>query len=182
MCDLSRKQIHIISGGILLLAAIAGGIFAAHEEFDHKRSKEWNDYRTEANEIGENVSRTVADTASGADITFTPTTSADSGALSELNAEFQILKGSALLQNTAFKADIATLSGSLKVSLTSNIPDVVKLIQEKAASGESGYFGIDLLRENNQSGGKKDGHGYGHKSDKEGEKSENRDGNEKERE
>ena len=100
----------------------------------------------------------MANTASGADITFTPVTPADSGSISEMNAEFQILRGSALLQNTSYKADMVESSGALRISVTSTIPDVVKLIQSKAITGESGTFGVELLTQSSQSVSSGDGY------------------------
>ena len=155
MCTLSKKHA-AIGSGIVLILAVAGTVLAVYGErfegFSEKRHGYERGFVNERNGgRDENVSRTVADTASGADITFTPASSSDTGAVSaivELGAEFQVMKGSQGFQNSAFKADSSMSGPVLKISVTSNSPDVVRLIQEKAANGESGAFGTDLLGEN----------------------------------
>lgn len=176
----SQKQIVAVCGAALVLCAVivVAAIAERHEGSgrDYGRSSHhesrWN--RSESDgKSGEyarksDIVRTVTNTASGADIVLTPT---ESGALTVLKGEFEVTKGYAAFQNSAFKAEAVESNGSLRVSVTSDLPEVAKLIQWKAASQESGTFGTDLLGESETSSSDE---GYSRGSEK---RSEGRHGN-----
>ena len=78
-------------------------------------------------------------------------TTADTGSIARVNAEFEILKGSAFTQNSAYTISGTKSGNSLKISISSMNSDVVKLIQEDAANGASGLYGISLLETSGRS-------------------------------
>ena len=104
---------------------------------------------TESNDDMKHIQKSATNTASGVEIILS---TADTGSLSRLSAEFEIMKGSSELQNTAFTFIGIKVSNSLKISITSSNPDIIRLIQEKASSGESGIYGIELTQDRKEVG------------------------------
>ncbi len=147
MYSFSKKQ-GLIIAGILSFLVLVGCTTAVaitqypsilNEYNSHSKIGKYTSYSA----LGQSpISRMVTNTASGVDISIG---ASDTGSLSMLHAEFQLIKGSAEHQNSAFKAELVEGSGGVRISVTSINPDIIKMIQSKAASGESGVFGVELL-------------------------------------
>jgi len=149
---LEKKYLYPVSGLLLLIIIAVATVFTVHtirEERNEWWKWKFSRFEQRDSKWKENVSkiqRAAVNTASGIEVVITTT---DTGSISRVNGEFEILKGSSLIQNSAYSIVGVKTNNSLKISITSNIPDVVKIIQKDAADGTSGIFGIELSRQSN---------------------------------